>query len=73
MDLGQAAAVLDKSNANRTLELALHTLTNYNATRNCSELILEMVHRYFKDWEGANRDSNAHLTDVESDSTNDWM
>ena len=72
-DIGGTAFVLDKPNAHRAIELQLHTIPIFNHARNCSELILEMVHRSFKDWLQENRNSDAHLTAVENGAAKDWM
>jgi len=72
-ELGQKGAVLDKPNAHRALELCFHTIPNYGHARNCSEMVLEMMHRTFKQWLETNTNADAHITAVERALTRDWL
>lgn len=69
---GEWANLLDKPNAHRLLEFAYHTLPMYGHALNVSELVLEQVHRNFKDWLEKNVNDNAHLTAVEIALSRDW-
>jgi len=71
--LGQKGAVLDKPNAHRSLELCVHTIPNYGHARNCSEMVLEMMHRTFKQWLETNTNADAHITAVERALARDWL
>jgi len=70
---GERAMVLDKPNAHRALELCAHTIPNFGHARNCSEMVLEMVHRTFKEWLEVNTHADAHLTAMERALGRDWL
>ena len=70
---GEQAMVLDKPNAQRALELCAHTIPSFGHARNCSEMVLEMVHRTFKEWLEVNTHADAHLTGVERALGRDWL
>ena len=69
---GKGARVLDKPNAHRLLELAYHTIPMYGHALNISELVLEQVHRNFKEWLEKNTHDDAHITAVEIALSKDW-
>jgi len=73
MNCGSAAAVLDKPNIHRLLELCVSTLPAFGHALLCSELVLELKHRTFKTWLESNPHSNAHLTCVERAVSLDWL
>ena len=68
-----AGKVLDKPNAHRALELCVHTITSFGHARNCSEMILEMTHRRFKNWLEVNPHPCAHMSGVERAIASDWQ
>jgi len=70
---GDRGRILDKPNAHRALELCFHTVPNYGHARNCSEMVLELMHRTFKDWLEANTNDDSHLTAVERALGRDWL
>jgi len=65
-------AVLDKPNADRAVELAIHTIPTFGHARNCSELVLESMHQVFKKWLETNTHQDSHITAVERALTKDW-
>ena len=67
-----SGAVLDKPNAHRAVELALHTIPTFGHARNCSELVLEMTHQVFKGWLEKNTHQCSHITAVERALARDW-
>ncbi len=69
---GRLASILDKPNAHRLLELAMHTIPMFKHGRNVSELVLEMVHRVFKEWLQNNPNHDAHISAVEIALARDW-
>lgn len=64
--------VLDKPNCHRLLELCLRTIPMFGHARNFSELMLDMLHRVFKNWIRTNTQANARLSAVELAFTKDW-
>jgi len=73
LQVGDRAKMIDKPNAHRALELCAHTIPNFGHARNCSEMILEMMHRNFKSWMEHNTNSNSHITAVDHAVVRDWM
>ncbi len=69
---GRQREILDKPNAHRLLELVHHTLPMYKHCLNVSELVLEMVHRTFKEWLDRNTHHDAHITAIEVAAARDW-
>ena len=69
----EAGAILDKPNAHRAMELVLHTIPTFGHARNCSEMVLELMHQVFKQWLEKNTHQNAHISAVERALTRDWM
>ena len=70
---GTWAKELDKPNSHRLLELAFHTIPMYGHALNVSELVLEQVHREFKDWLEKNSHHDSHLSAVENAVGQDWL
>ena len=68
-----AGKMLDKPNVHRALELCVHTITSFGHARNCSEMILEMTHRRFKNWLEVNPHASSHMTGVERAIASDWQ
>ena len=69
----EAGAILDKPNAHRCLELVTHTIPTFGHARNCSEMVLELMHQVFKRWLERNTHQDSHLTAVERALAKDWM
>lgn len=69
----EAGAILDKPNAHRCLELVIHTIPTFGHARNCSEMVLELMHQVFKRWLERNTHQDSHLTAVERALAKDWM
>ena len=69
----KAGAILDKPNAHRAMELAVHTIPTFGHARNCSEMVLESMHQVFKRWLEKNVHDDSHLTAMERALTRDWM
>ena len=69
----EAGAVLDKPNAHRAMELVVHTIPTFGHARNCSEMVLELMHQVFKKWLERNTHENSHLSAVQRALTRDWM
>ena len=65
-------ALLDKPNAHRAVELALHTIPTFGHARNCSEMVLESMHQVFKRWLEKSTHQDSHLTAVERALARDW-
>ena len=57
-------AILDKPNAHRAVELAIHTIPTFGHARNCSEMVLESMHQVFKGWLEKNKHQNSHISAV---------
>ena len=66
-------SVLDKPNAHRAVELAMHTIPMFGHARNCSELVLEQMHQVFKGWLERNPHQDSHISSVERALARDWM
>ena len=58
-------AELDKPNAHRAMELAVHTIPTFGHARNCSEMILECMHQVFKTSLEKSVHQNSHISAVE--------
>ena len=69
----ELGAVLDKPNAHRAVELAVHTIPTFGHARNCSEFVLEQMHQVFKGWLERNPHQDSHISAVERALTRDWM
>ena len=69
----KAGAILDKPNAHRAIELVMHTVPTFGHARNCSEMVLELMHQVFKNWLERSAHQDSHLTAVERALTKDWM
>ena len=69
----KAGAILDKPNAHRAVELAVHTIPTFGHARNCSEMVLESMHQVFKRWLEKNSHDDSHITAMERALTRDWM
>ena len=65
--------VLNKPNVHRLLELCCNTITNYVHGLNCSEMVLESMHRRFKNWHETNPHADSHISAVEKALSADWM
>ena len=70
---GEIASVLDKPNAHRLVELGVHTVPNFGHGRNCSEMVLEQVHRHFKGSLEKNTHAHSHLTAMDKAVSRDWL
>ena len=68
----QLGKILDKPNAHRLIDLAMHTIPTFGHTRQCSELILETTHRVFKEWLEKNTHAASHITAIERALIRDW-
>ena len=68
----RAGAILDKPNAHRAVELAIHTIPTFGHARNCCELVMESMHQAFKTWLERNPHQDSHITAVERALTTDW-
>lgn len=44
----QCAKLLEKSNSHRAIRFCVHTIPNFGDAKNCSQMVLEMVHRVLK-------------------------
>lgn len=64
---------LNKPNVHRLLELCCHTIVNYGHGLNCSEMVLESMHRRFKNWLETNPHADSHISAVEKALSADWM
>lgn len=61
----EVGALLNKLNASRALQLCLSTICNYGHALNCSEIVLEMTHRKFKNWLECSTHSESHISGME--------
>ena len=68
----ETGAILDKPNAHRAVELAIHTIPTFGHARNCSEMVLEGMHQVFKGWLEKNTHQDSHLSAVERALARDW-
>ena len=64
---------LNKPNVHRLLELCCHTIVNFWHGLNCSEMVLESMHRRFKNWLESNPHADSHISAVEKALSADWM
>jgi len=69
---GRLSYLLDKPNSHRLLELAVQTIPMFKHALIVSELVLEMVHRVFKNWLETNPNPDAHISGVEIALARDW-
>ena len=64
---------LNKPNVHRALELCVLTIPSFGHARNCSEMVLEMAHRTFKQWLEKNSHASSHVSGVERTLLRDWL
>ena len=64
---------LNKPNVHRALELCVLTIPSFGHARNCSEMVLESMHRTVKRWLEKNTHQDSHLTSVEHSILRDWL
>lgn len=64
---------LNKPNVHRLLELCCNTIVKYGHGLNCSEMVLESMHRRFKNWLETNPHPDSHISAVEKALSADWM
>ena len=64
---------LNKPNVHRALELCVLTIASFGHARNCSEMVLESMHRTVKRWLEKNTHGDSHITAVEHGLMRDWL
>ena len=64
---------LNKPNVHRALELCVLTIPSFGHARNCSEMVLESMHRTVKRWLEKNTHEDSHITSVEHSILRDWL
>ena len=64
---------LNKPNVHRALELCVLTIPSFGHARTCSEMVLEIAHRSFKQWLEKNHNASAHIMGEERTLLRDWL